>query len=338
MQGEMQSMTILVTGATGFLGAAVVRQLLARGAAVRVTARKGSNRSNIAGLDVESVEADLADAATLPGAVRGISALYHCAADYRLWVRDPAAMLRTNVDGSVALIRAAATAGAGRIVYTSSVAALGINKDATPGHETTPVQYSDMVGIYKQSKFLAEAAVLALVRDEKAPVVVVNPSTPIGPRDIKPTPTGRIIVEAANGKMPAFVQTGLNIAHVDDVAHGHVLAFDKGRIGERYILGGEDLTLEQILHIVCAAVGRKAPTIKLPIAAVLPIAYAAECAARLLPSWEPFATVDGVKMARKMMYFSSAKAALELGYTSRPAHAALHDAIRWFKSAGYIKG
>jgi dihydroflavonol-4-reductase len=330
-------MTVLVTGATGFLGASLVRQLLARGEAVRVSARKGADRRNIDGLDVEIVEADLSDPATLPAAAKGITALYHCAADYRLWVRDPAAMLRTNVDGSVALIRAAASAGAKRIVYTSSVAALGINKDGTPGTEETPVSYGDMVGIYKQSKYLAEQAVQALVRDEKAPVVIVNPSTPIGPRDIKPTPTGRIIVEAANGKMPAFVQTGLNIAHVEDVAHGHILAFEKGVIGARYILGGEDLTLEQILQIVCAAVGRRAPTVKLPIAAVLPIAYAAEMAARLLPHWEPFATVDGVKMARKLMYFSSAKAIRELGYRSRPATEALTDAVRWFQGAGFIK-
>ncbi len=330
-------MTVLVTGATGFLGAALVRQLLERGEAVRVTARRGSDRRNIAGLDVEIVEADLAQPETLPPACRGISALYHCAADYRLWVRNPDSMRRTNVDGSVALIRAAAAAGAKRIVYTSSVAALGIPKDGTPGDETTPVTYSDMVGIYKQSKFMAEHAVFGLVRDEKVPVIIVNPSTPIGPRDIKPTPTGRIIVEAANGKMPAFVQTGLNIAHVDDVARGHILAFDHGRVGERYILGGQDATLEKILQIVCACVGRRAPTVQLPIAAVLPIAYAAEFAARLLPNWEPFATVDGVKMARKMMYFSSAKAARELGYSSRPAAEALQHAVRWFRDAGYIR-
>jgi dihydroflavonol-4-reductase len=332
----MQKMTALVTGATGFLGSAVVRQLLARGDAVRVLARMGSDRRNLTGLDVEIIEGDLDRPETLPPAVKGIDALYHVAADYRLWVRDEAAMLRTNVEGSRALIRAAAGAGASRIVYTSSVAALGVHKDGTASNEESPVSLADMVGIYKRSKFLAEEAVRALVAQEKAPVVIVNPSTPIGPRDIKPTPTGRIIVEAASGKMPAFVDTGLNIAHVDDVAAGHVLAHDHGQIGERYILGGEDMALKDILAIICTAAGRKPPTVELPVAAVMPIAYAAEAAARLLPQWEPFVTVDSVRMARKKMFFSSRKAQTQMGYRSRPARDALIDAFHWFRDQGYV--
>lgn len=323
-------MTTLVTGATGFLGSSVARQLLADGQAVRLLARSGSDRRNIAGLDVEITEGDLTDTPSLLRAVRGCSALYHVAADYRLWVRDPAAMMATNVTGSQNLIRAAQQAGVERIVYTSSVAALGIHKDGTPADETTPSTIDDMTGIYKRSKFLAEEAVRALIREEGAPVIIVNPSTPIGPRDIKPTPTGRVVLEAALGRMPVFVDTGLNIVHVDDCAAGHLLAFKHGRIGERYILGGEDLSLQQILGIVCQIAGRKPPRLELPIALVMPIAYGAELAARFLPHWEPFATVDSVRMARKKMFFSSAKAARELGYSYRPAPVALADAVAWF--------
>lgn len=331
-------MTVLVTGATGFLGSSVARLLLARGDAVRVFARRGSDRRNLAGLDLDVVEGDLMDAGTFAPAVRGISALYHVAADYRLWVRDVAAMMQTNIAGSQALIRAAAAAGAQRIVYTSSVAVLGTHPDGAPADEDTPVTQKDMIGVYKLSKFLAEQAVSDLVRDEGAPVVIVNPSTPIGPRDIKPTPTGRIIVEAASGRMPAYVDTGLNIVHVDDVAQGHLLAHDKGECGERYILGGTDMTLNAVLDRVCGAVGRAPPRIKLPIGAVMPLAYAAEAAARVLPKWDPFVTVDSVRMARKKMYFSSAKAHRQLGYQARTAAHAIQDAVQWFQKNGYIKG
>ncbi len=217
-------MTILVTGGTGFVGAAVVRKLLEDGQAVRALARKGSDRRNLDGLDIEIAEGDLTDPDSLKHAAQGITALFHVAADYRLWVPDPAAMLRANVQGSRDIIRAAAEAGAERIVYTSSVAVLGIPKDGTPGDEASPVTVDDMIGIYKRSKFIAEQEVHRLVREEAAPVVIVNPSTPVGPRDVKPTPTGRMIVEAASGKMPAFVDTGLNVVDVDDVAAGHLLA------------------------------------------------------------------------------------------------------------------
>ena len=329
-------MTALVTGATGFIGSAVTRALLARGEQVCVLARSKSDRRNLAGLAIEIVEGDLRDPAARSRAVRGIKSLYHVAADYRLWVPDPAAMYATNVDATTDLIRQAADAGATRIVYTSSVATLGIPVDGTPATEDTPVGLADMVGPYKRSKYLAEEAVRGLVRDGKLPIVIVNPTAPVGPRDVKPTPTGRTVVEAAAGRMPAFVDTGLNLVHVDDVAQGHLLAHDRGVIGERYILGGENLTLEQILGRIAALTGRRAPTIKLPHGAVLPIAYIVELAARLFKTGEPFVTVDGVKLARKRMFFSSAKADRDLGYTARAVDEALRDAIAWFRQNGAL--
>jgi len=329
-------MTTLVTGATGFVGAAVVRALLSRGEAVRCLARPNGDRRNLAGLDVQIAEGDLTDPASLRAAARGCGALYHVAADYRLWIPDPAAMDRVNVNGSVSVIRAALEAGATRAVYTSSVAVLRPHADGTPADEATPTTEADMVGAYKRSKFRAEAAVRALIRDEKAPVVIVNPSTPIGPRDIKPTPTGRVIVEAAAGRMPAYVDTGLNVAHVDDVAAGHLLAFDRGTVGERYILGGQDLTLAQILAEVATLTGRRPPKVRLPHGLILPFAHVAEAVARITGK-EPFATVDGLRMARKHMFFSSAKAQRDLGYTARPAREALADAVAWFGDNGYLR-
>lgn len=332
-------MTILVTGATGFVGAAVARALLARGQAVRALARPGSDRRNLAGLDLEVAEGDLLDPPSLARAARGCTGLFHVAADYRLWVRDPAAMFQANVDGSLAVLRAAAEAGAARLVYTSSVAVLGIPKGGGAGNEDTPVTYGDMIGVYKQSKFRAEEAVRAAVAAEGLPVVIVNPSTPIGPRDIKPTPTGRMIVEAASGRMPAYVDTGLNIAHVDDVAAGHLLAFDRGRVGERYVLGGQDMGLKDILAEVALAVGRPPPKVKLPRGPLFPLAWAAEAVARLSGGdGEPFVTVDGLRMAAKRMYFSSAKAERDLGYTHRLGAEAIRDAVAWFRDNGYLSG
>jgi dihydroflavonol-4-reductase len=257
------------------------------------------------------------------------------AADYRLWVPDPAAMYATNVESTVDLLRRAADAGAARMVYTSSVATLGIPKDGSLADETTPVDLAEMIGPYKRSKFMAEDAVRALAR-EGLSIVIVNPSAPVGPRDVKPTPTGRTVIEAAAGRMPAFVDTGLSLVHVDDVAHGHLLAHDRGVAGERYVLGGENMTLEQILIRIAAITGGKAPRIKLPVGAILPIAYAAEAFARLFKGRDPFVTVDGLKLARKRMFFSSAKAARDFGYSARPAEEALRDAIAWFRSSGAL--
>ena len=328
--------TVLVTGATGFLGSAVARALIARGDRVRVLARPSSDRRNVAGIDVEILEGDLDRPETLPPALRGATALFHVAADYRLWVRDPAAMHRTNVDGSAALIRAAARAGVARAVYTSSVAVLGINKNGAPADESTPVTLGDMIGPYKRSKFLAEEAVKTAALETGLPVVIVNPSTPIGPRDIKPTPTGRTIVMAASGKMPAYVDTGLNLVHVDDCAEGHLLAFDKGIPGERYILGGEDYSLARMQATIAAMSGQRPAKISLPVGPLYPLAIGAELVARFTGR-EPMLTRDTLRMSRKRMFFSSAKAARELGYATRPAVEGLTDAVAWFRDAGYLQ-
>lgn len=329
-------MTTLVTGATGFVGSAVLRRLLEAGHAVRALVRAGSDRRNLEGVDVELVEGDLRDSESLERALAGCRALFHVAADYRLWVRDPEVLYRSNVDGTRNILEAAVRTRTERIVYTSSVATLGINRDGSPASEDTPVSLEDMIGHYKRSKFLAEAAVRELIAAQRLPVVIVNPSTPIGPRDIKPTPTGRIIVEAASGRIPAFVDTGLNVVHVDDVAAGHLLAFERGREGERYILGGEDMALRDILAEVAALSGRKPPRVRLPHGLVLPIAWFAETWARCTNSGEPMATVDGVRMAKKRMFFSSEKARRELGYQPRPARDAIADAVGWFRAHGYL--
>lgn len=328
-------MTTLVTGATGFIGAAVARRLIADGHAVRVLVRDGTDRRNIAGLDVDIALGDLADRESLARAVRGCEAVFHLAADYRIWCPRPANMYRINVDGTRDLMRAAGDAGVGRIVYTSSVAALATAGPDGPADEESPTSLDDMIGPYKRSKYLAEDTVRSMVTTDGLPAVIVNPSTPIGPRDIKPTPTGRLVVDAAAGRMPAYVDTGLNVVHVDDVADGHVLAFEKGEVGRRYILGGDDMTLRAILEEVAALVGRAPPKVRLPHAAVMPFAYVGELVARVT-GVEPKATVDGVRMARKLMYFSSARARDELGYRPRAGTQALADAVGWFKANGYV--
>ena len=327
-------MTTLITGANGFVGSALVRLLLQQGHDVKALVRPGSNRRNLEQLDINLVEGDLTDAASLQRALSGCSHLFHVAADYRLWIPDPDRMYRTNVGGTRDLFRHAADAGVNRMVYTSSVATLGINRDRTPADETTPVTLSDMVGHYKRSKFLAEQAVRELVEQQGLPIVIVNPSTPIGPRDIKPTPTGRIIVDTLRGKIPAYVDTGLNVAHVDDVAQGHLLAFDRGESGKRYILGGENLSLKTILGIICNYAGLTPPRLRLPHNVVYPFAWLAQNWARVSGK-EPFATVDSVNMAKKFMYFSSARAEQDLGYDPRPARRAIEDAIDWFRNNKY---
>jgi len=329
-------MKALVTGATGFVGSAVVRALLKRGQKVRVLVREGSDRRNIDGIDVEVATGDLTDRASLERALKGCGELYHVAADYRLWVPRPEAMYEANEAGTRCIMEAALAAGIDRIVYTSSVATLGLRPDGTPADEDTPSRLSDMIGHYKRSKFLAEQEVKRLIREEGLRAVIVNPSTPIGPRDIKPTPTGRIIVNALAGKMPAYVDTGLNIVHVDDVAEGHILAMERGEVGSRYILGGENLTLSEILAKLAEIAGVKAPRVRLPHGLVMPLAHVSEAWARLTRAKAPMLTKDGVKMALKYMFFSIAKAERELGYSPRPAVEALRDAVKWFRENKYV--
>ena len=324
-------MTTLVTGASGFVGSAIVRRLLQAGHEVRVLLRENSRRDNINQLPVEVATGDLTNAASLRRALTGCSALFHAAADYRLWTPDPDVMYRANVDGSRNLMLAAIDAGVSRIVYTSSVATLGSHADGAPADEHTPSGLHDMVGHYKRSKFLAEESVRHLVSEQGLPAVIVNPAGPVGPRDIRPTPTGQMVLDTMRGRMPGYMDTGLNIVHVDDVAEGHLLAFEHGRVGERYILGGENLPLLDILTRVAKLAGRKPPRIRMPYYGVLPLAWLSEVAARISGAAQPLIAVEGVRMTRKRMYFSSDKARRELGYAPRPAQEALADAVAWFR-------
>lgn len=330
-------MRTLVTGATGFIGSAVVRQLLHAGHDVRALVRPGSNRRNLDGLPVDIVPGDLMDTSSLSHALKGCAVLFHVAADYRLWVPRPDAMYATNVGGTRNVMLAALAAGVERVIYTSSVATLGHKIDGSPADETTPSHRDGKVIHYKRSKFLAEEEVRRLFRERGLPAVIVNPSTPVGPRDIKPTPTGRVIVEAASGRMPAYVDTGLNLVHVDDVAAGHLLALERGKTGERYILGAKNMTLKNILDEISRITGRPAPRVRLPHDLVLPFAVLSEGWARLSRGKEPRATVDGVRMARRRMFFSSEKAKFELGFHPRPVGEGLRDAVEWFRSNGYCR-
>lgn len=323
----------LVTGASGFVGSAVARALVARGLHVRVVMRPTANRLNIAKLHCEPVVGDMRDEASMTAALKGARYLFHVAADYRLWARDPGEIERNNFQGARATMGAALKAGVERVVYTSSVAALKPGDAAVDENSRHTPQ--SVIGAYKRSKLMAEREVERLVREEGLPAVIVAPSTPIGPRDIKPTPTGRIIVEAATGRMPAFVDTGLNLVHVDDVANGHLLALDKGKIGENYILGGTDVALQTMLGDIAFLSGRKAPTIKIPRAPLFPLAWAAEAVARVTGK-EPFLTADALRMSRYRMFFSSEKARRDLGYTARPYREGLKDALSWFRENGYL--
>jgi dihydroflavonol-4-reductase len=324
---------VLVSGANGFVGSAVVRALLRHGYPVRALARASSDTTNLEGLDVEIVHGDLLDSPSLEHALENCEGLFHVAADYRLWARDPHEIRKSNVRGTHNILLAARRCRVRRTVHTSSVATLGLHHDGTPSDEDTPVRLDDMIGAYKRSKFLSEALVRRCAR-AGTDIVIVNPAAPIGPRDRKPTPTGRMILDAARGRMPAFVDTGLCVVHVDDVAEGHVLAYERGQRGRRYVLGGENMSLQSILGTVAQLTGRHPPWLKLPHAAVLPVAYVAEAWARIT-GVAPNVTVDGVKLARHRMYFSSRRAETELGYSARPAREALADAIQWFRANGY---
>ncbi len=325
----------LVTGASGFVGSAVARRLAAEGYDVRALVRTTSTRTNTDGLALDIVEGDMRDPASMTRAMKNVRYLFHVAADYRLWARDPEEIVRNNREGTRAVMEAALAAGVERVVYTSSVATLK-PIDGGAADESSRHTEESAIGAYKRSKVVAERLVEAMIAEHGLPAVIVSPSTPIGPRDVKPTPTGRIIVEAASGKMPAFVDTGLNLVHVDDVAEGHLLALKKGRVGEVYVLGGEDVSLKDMLGVIAPLAGRKRPRLRLPVAPLYPLAYIAEAVARRTGK-EPFLTADALTMARYRMFFSSAKAARELGFKARPYASGLEDALAWFRQAGYVR-
>ena len=325
---------VLVTGASGFVGAAIAYALRREGQQVRVLVRASSPRTNVDPA-YEVVVGDLLDRASVARAVAGVRYVIHTAADYRLWAPTPGEIERNNLEGTRIIMEEAQRAGVERIVYTSSVATLDLRSGGVV-NEDKRLPAEAAIGAYKRSKVLAENLVEEMASRDRLPVVIVNPSTPIGPRDVRPTPTGRIIVEAAAGRMPAFVDTGLNFAHVDDVAAGHLAALRQGRIGERYILGGENVALRDMLVEIAAVVGRRTPLVRLPRSAIYPIAYGAELYARITKR-EPFVTLDGLRMSRYRMFFDDSKARRELGYTSRPYREGLVDAIAWFTQAGYLR-
>ena len=327
---------ILVTGASGFVGSAVVRHLLKAGHQVRALVRSTSSRINLADLRAEIVEGDLRDVESLIRAMTGLRYVFHVAADYRLWARNPQEIVRTNVEGTRNLMTTARRAGVERIVYTSSVATLKARPDGKASDETFPLEAQSAVGAYKYSKVVAERLVESMVAEQKLPAIIVNPSTPIGPGDVRPTPTGRIIVEAAAGRMPAYVDTGLNLVHVDDVAAGHLAALQNGRIGERYILGGQDVLLGDMLREIARQAGRAPPRLRLPRQLIFPIAYGAQAVAHFTGR-EPFVTTTGLRLAKDHMFFTSAKADREIGYRARPYSEAIGDAISWFRQHGYLK-
>jgi dihydroflavonol-4-reductase len=323
----------LVTGGSGFVGRAVVLELLAQGRPVRVLARNPQHPA-LTGLAVEVALGDLRDRASLEAALTGCSRLFHVAADYRLWVPDPEAMYAVNVEGTRNLLAAARTQGVSRVVYTSTVGALGNPGDGTPGSEAAPVSLRDMVGHYKRSKFMAEQVALEFAA-QGLPLVVVNPSTPVGPWDFRPTPTGQIIVDFLKGRMPAYLETGLNLIHVKDVGRGHLLAEAKGQIGEKYILGHENLSLSQIFHMLADLTGLPAPKVKLPYWPVLAMAYVDEFFATYIRRRPPRMPVAAIRMAKKYMYFDNRKAIEYLGLTLTPVGQALADAVEWFRSHAY---
>jgi dihydroflavonol-4-reductase len=326
-----------VTGGTGFVGSNLARELVTAGASVRVLARPGSDRRALDGVKVEIVAGDLLDPASLARACARVDTVYHVAADYRLWAPDPAALHRVNVDGTRAILEAAGSAGARRIVYTSTVGALGIPKDGSPGTEDTPVSLADMVGPYKTSKFLAQQLALELAR-RGAPIVIVNPSAPIGPWDVKPTPTGQMIVDFMAGRMFATVDTGLNVVHVRDVVQGHILAAERGRVGELYVLGATrgNLSLAEIGALLAELTRRRPPRVRVPYAVAWCGAACMEAIARLTGG-APRVPLTAVRMAKKRMYFSPAKAVRDLGLPQTDVRVALRDAVEWFAAHGYAR-
>jgi dihydroflavonol-4-reductase len=325
----------LVTGASGFVGFAVARKLVENGHAVRVLIRPTSPKTHLAKLGVEFVEGDMRDPASVARAMASVRTLFHVAADYRLWAPRPADIIDTNVAGTRNLMQAAQRAGVERIVYTSSAATIALSPDGSPVDESTGLAADQAIGAYKRSKVLAERLVEEMVA-EGLPAVIVNPTAPIGPYDVRPTPTGRIIIEAASGRMPCFVDTGLNFVHVDDIAAGHLAALERGRIGERYLIGGQNVALSELLAEIARQVGRRPPRIRVPRQAVMPLAYGAQAVARMT-GIEPFVTVDGLRMAKSRMFFITAKAERELGLTPRPYAEGIEDAIRWFRDSGYLR-
>ena len=330
-------MLALVTGATGFLGSHVARVLAEQGAELRLLVRPTSDLRNIADLNADRVTGDLRDAASMEKALAGCDVVFHVAADYRLWVRDPAEMYGSNVEGTRCLLEAARKQGVRRIVYTSSVATIGFTSGLNHGKvpdEESPVGIADMIGHYKRSKFMAEQVAVEAAKSA-VDVVIVNPTTPIGERDIKPTPTGRIVVDFLKRKFPAYVETGLNLVDATECARGHVQALEKGRRGERYILGGENLTLKQILDRLAAITGLKSPTVKLPYLFAFATGVVDEMITGRLLGREPRATIDAVRMGRKMMFVSSAKAERELGWRTVPVDGALRRSAEWFRANGY---
>ncbi len=327
-------MRVFITGATGFVGSHVARRYAAEGASLRLLTRRTSRLEALAGLDAETVTGDLREPEKLRSALTGCDALVHVAADYRLWVRDPAEMYAANVEGTRELLRIAREVGIQRVVYTSSVATMGFKADGTIVDESTPVSLADMIGHYKRSKFLGEQEAIQAARAGQH-VMILNPTTPIGSADAKPTPTGRIVVDFLNKNFPAYVETGLNLVDVDEVARMHIAALDYGTPGERYILGGENLTLKQILDRMAAITGLPSPTMKVPHAIAMAFAYFDETITGRLRGKEPRATVEAVRMGKKMMFASSAKAERELGFKVLPVDTALRSAIDWFIANGY---
>ncbi len=347
-------MKAFVTGATGFLGSHVARALAAQGAELRLLVRASSDLRNIADLNAEQALGDLRDPASIEKALSGCEVVFHVAADYRLWVRDPQEMYRSNVEGTRALLKAARKQGVRRVVYTSSVATMGFGPNGhaaelrsawtgegarphtgTVANEDSPVALADMIGHYKRSKFMAEQVAFEVAKSG-VDVVIVNPTTPMGERDVKPTPTGRIVLDFLKRKFPAYVETGLNLVDVTECARGHIQALEKGKSGERYILGGESLTLKQILDRLGAITGLKSPTVKLPYVFALATGVVDEMVTGRLLGREPRATIDAVRMGRKMMFVSSAKAERELGWNVVPVDGALRRSVDWFRANGYV--